>query len=259
MSRLLVIAGPCVLEQGDHALRMAEKLKEMLAKFPVDWVFKASFDKANRTSLDSYRGPGLEKGLAVLSSIKKKLKVGVLTDIHETSQAAPAAEVADILQIPAFLCRQTDLLVAAGKTKKAVNIKKGQFMSPEDMKYAVEKVKSGGSTDVSVTERGTSFGYHDLVVDMRSLLRMRDLGVKVIYDCTHSLQLPGGAGGASGGLREYVLPLARAAAAVGIDGLFVEVHDDPARAMSDKDTQLSLADLPVLLEQVLAVRKAVKA
>jgi 2-dehydro-3-deoxyphosphooctonate aldolase (KDO 8-P synthase) len=256
MNKLLVIAGPCVMEPGGHPLRMAALLGDVMNKYPVRWVFKASFDKANRTSLDSYRGPGLEEGLEILTEIKEKLGVEVLTDIHETAQAAPAADVADILQIPAFLCRQTDLLVAAGKTGRAVNIKKGQFMSPEDMKYAVDKVKSGGSTDVSLTERGTSFGYHNLVVDMRALLMMRDFGAKVIYDCTHSLQLPGGAGGASGGLREFVIPLARAAAAVGIDGLFVEVHDNPSKAMSDKDTQLPLKDLPALLDQVLTVREA---
>jgi 2-dehydro-3-deoxyphosphooctonate aldolase (KDO 8-P synthase) len=259
MSKLLVIAGPCVMEPGGHPLRMAEKLKAIFARYPVEWVFKASFDKANRTALDSYRGPGLESGLEELAAVKAALGVPLLTDIHETAQAAPAATVIDILQIPAFLCRQTDLLVAAGRTGRAVNIKKGQFMSPEDMKYAVDKVRSGGSSDISLTERGTAFGYHNLVVDMRALLMMRGLGARVIYDCTHSLQLPGGAGGASSGLREYVLPLARAAAAVGIDGLFVEVHDDPARAMSDRDTQLPLADLPALLDQVLAVREAVHA
>jgi 2-dehydro-3-deoxyphosphooctonate aldolase (KDO 8-P synthase) len=256
MSRFLIIAGPCVMEPGGHPLRMAEKLKQVLAKYPVDWIFKASFDKANRTAITSYRGPGLEKGLEELAAVKDKLGVRLLTDIHETAQAAPAAKVVDILQIPAFLCRQTDLLVAAGRTGRAVNIKKGQFMAPDDMKYAVEKVKSAGSDEVSVTERGAAYGYHDLVVDMRSLLMLRETGAKVIYDATHSLQQPGGAGGASGGLRQYVLPLARAAAAVGIDGLFVEVHDDPARAMSDRDTQLPLGDLPALLDSVLAVREA---
>jgi len=256
---LLVIAGPCVMEPGGHALRMAEHLKAVMAARPVRWIFKASFDKANRTALHSYRGPGLEQGLKEFSEIKKRLRVELLTDVHETVQVAPAAEVVDMLQIPAFLCRQTDLLVAAGKSGRAVNIKKGQFMAPEDMRYAVEKVKSGGCTDVSLTERGTSFGYHNLVVDMRSLLMMRDLGARVIYDCTHSLQFPGGAGGSSGGLREYVLPLARAAAAVGIDGIFIEVHDDPANAKSDKDTQWPLADLPRLLDEVLAVREAVQA
>jgi 2-dehydro-3-deoxyphosphooctonate aldolase (KDO 8-P synthase) len=258
MNKLLVIAGPCVMEPDGHPLRMAGLLNDVMKKYPVRWIFKASFDKANRTSLDSYRGPGLENGLEILAEIKKILELEVLTDIHEPSQAAPVAKVVDMLQIPAFLCRQTDLLVAAGKTGKAVNVKKGQFMSPEDMKYAVDKVKSGGSKDVSLTERGTSFGYHNLVVDMRALLMMRGLGAKVIYDCTHSLQLPGGAKGASGGLREFVLPLARGAAAVGIDGLFVEVHDDPSKAMSDKDTQLPIKELPRLLDQVLAVREAVK-
>jgi 2-dehydro-3-deoxyphosphooctonate aldolase (KDO 8-P synthase) len=259
MSKLLVIAGPCVMEPGGHPLRMAEKLKEVFAKYPVDWVFKASFDKANRTALDSYRGPGLDAGLEELAAVKAALGVHLLTDIHETGQAAPAARVVDILQIPAFLCRQTDLLVAAGRTGRTVNIKKGQFMAPDDMKWAVEKVKSAGADEISVTERGATHGYHDLVVDMRSLLMLRETGVRVIYDATHSLQLPGGAGGASGGLRQFVLPLARAAAAVGIDGLFVEVHDDPARAMSDRDTQLPLGDLPALLDQVLAVREALQA
>ena len=256
MNKLLVIAGPCVMEPGGHPRMMAEKLKTLFAKYPVEWVFKASFDKANRTAYGSYRGPGLEKGLEELAAVKAALGLRLLTDIHETAQAAPAAKVIDILQIPAFLCRQTDLLLAAGRTGRAVNIKKGQFMAPDDMKYAVEKVKSGGASDISVTERGASFGYHNLVVDMRSLLMLRETSARVIYDATHSLQLPGGAGGSSGGLREYVLPLARAAAAVGIDGLFIEVHDDPSRAMSDRDTQLPLADLPMLLDQVLAVREA---
>ena len=258
MNQLTVIAGPCVMEPGGHALRLAGQLKAVMAGRPVRWIFKASFDKANRTSLNSYRGPGLEKGLEQLAEIKARLNVDTLTDVHETSQVARAAAVVDVLQIPAFLCRQTDLLTAAGKSGRAVNIKKGQFMAPGDMRYAVEKVKSGGCTDVSLTERGASFGYHNLVVDMRSLLMMRDLGAQVIYDCTHSLQLPGGAGGSSGGLRDYVLPLARAAAAVGIDGIFIEVHDDPAHALSDKDTQWPLSDLPRLLDEVLAVREAVK-
>jgi 2-dehydro-3-deoxyphosphooctonate aldolase (KDO 8-P synthase) len=258
MSRLLVIAGPCVMEPGGHPLRMAEKLREIVAKYPVDWVFKASFDKANRTALGSYRGPGMEKGLEELSVVKAKLGVRLLTDIHEPFQAAPAARVVDILQIPAFLCRQTDLLAAAGRTGRAVNIKKGQFMAPDDMTYAVEKARSAGASDLSVTERGASFGYHDLVVDMRSILRLRETGARVLYDATHSLQLPGGAGGVSGGLRQYVLPLARAAAAVGIDGLFIEVHDNPEQAMSDAATQWPLRDLPMLLDEVLAVREVIK-
>jgi 2-dehydro-3-deoxyphosphooctonate aldolase (KDO 8-P synthase) len=259
MSKLLVIAGPCVMEPGGHPLRMAEALRKVFAKYPVDWVFKASFDKANRTALGSYRGPGLEKGLEELAAVKAKLGVRLLTDIHEAAQAAPAAKVIDILQIPAFLCRQTDLLTAAGRTGRAVNIKKGQFMAPDDMKFALEKAQSAGADEVSVTERGASFGYHDLVVDMRSLLMLKETGAKVIYDATHSLQQPGGAGGASGGLRQYALPLARAAAAVGIDGLFIEVHDNPEQAMSDKATQWPLQDLPMLLDQVLAVREAIKA
>ncbi len=251
--KLLVIAGPCVAESQELCLEVASFMKEACAARGLQYVFKASFDKANRSSGGSFRGCGLERGLEMLALVKSKLGLPVLTDVHECCQVKPAAEVADVLQIPAFLCRQTDLLLAAGQSGKFVNIKKGQFMAPEDMKGAVEKVRSTGNKSVALTERGTSFGYHNLVVDMRGLQIMRELGVPVIFDATHSVQLPGGLGNASGGQRQFIRALARAAAAVGIDGLFAEVHPNPAKALSDGPNSLDFADAKKLLDEVSAI------
>ncbi len=255
---LLLIGGPCVLESEDLARQVAETMQEMCSRLGLTYVFKASFDKANRTSLDSYRGPGMEKGLSILQKIRNELKVPVLSDIHEPSQAASAAEVLDILQIPAFLCRQTDLLVAASRTGKPINLKKGQFVSPWDMKNAVNKIRAGGKSPVMLVERGASFGYNNLVVDMRSLPVMRSHDCPVIFDATHSVQLPGGAGGASGGLREFIAPLTRAATAVGIDGLFMEIHPDPEHALCDGPNSMPLHDVENLLTTVLRIRAAVR-
>ena len=232
---IALIAGPCVIESEAHVHFMANAVREIVGPF----VFKASFDKANRTSLSGFRGPGLKEGLRILTGVKAAGH-SILTDIHEPGQAGPAAEVADILQIPAFLCRQTDLLVEAGRTGRIVNIKKGQFVAPHDIRHAAEKVASTGNEKVLLTERGSSFGYNNLVVDMRGLKIMRDSGWPVIFDATHSVQLPSGAGGASGGQPQFIEPLARAAVAVGIDGVFVEVHDRPERALSDGTNALRL-------------------
>jgi 2-dehydro-3-deoxyphosphooctonate aldolase (KDO 8-P synthase) len=232
---LVLIAGPCVIESEEHVHRMARGIRDAVGEF----VFKASFDKANRTSIDAYRGPGLREGLRILAGVKAE-GFPILTDIHEPSQAEPAAEVADILQIPAFLCRQTDLLLAAGRTGRIINIKKGQFMAPHDMHRAAEKVASTGNRQVVLTERGSSFGYNNLVVDMRGLQIMRDSGWPVVFDATHSVQLPGGAGAASGGQPQFIATLARAAVAAGVDGVFVEVHDQPERALSDGANALRL-------------------
>ncbi len=256
---IALIAGPCVLEGRDMALQIARLVKRVAEEFEIAAVFKASFDKANRMSLDSYRGPGLEEGLAILAAVKAETGLPVVTDLHETAQVAPVAAVADLLQIPAFLCRQTDLVVAAARTGKPVFIKKGQFMAPEDMTPVVAKAEQAGAVGVLVGERGTTFGYHRLVVDMRGLEVMRGTGWPVVFDATHAVMLPGAGGGQSGGEREFVAPLARAAAAVGIDALFVETHPDPARAKSDAATQLPLEDLPHLLTQVLAVDGARRA
>jgi 2-dehydro-3-deoxyphosphooctonate aldolase (KDO 8-P synthase) len=247
-------AGPCVIESRAHSVRMAKAIKQVFADLGAAdrLVFKSSFDKANRSAGASFRGPGLEKGLAILSEVKEKTDLPILTDVHEVEQCEIAAEVADVLQIPAFLCRQTDLILAAAGTKKAVNVKKGQFLAPDDCKQIVEKCRSAGNRNVILTERGTTFGYHNLVVDFRSLPMMRALGVPVIYDATHSLQLPGGLGTETGGAREYVPALARAAAAVGVDGYFFEVHDNPAQAKSDKATQLPLSALPQFLSALLS-------
>jgi len=251
-ARLAVIAGPCVIEDLTTCLEVARGLAAAASRLGCGAVFKASFDKANRTSLTAYRGPGLERGLEILAAVREETGLPLITDIHEPAQAKPVAAVVDALQIPAFLCRQTDLLVAAGRTGKPVAIKKGQFMAPEDMRHARDKVRAQGAPCLLV-ERGTTFGYHNLVVDMRGLVIMRGLGVPVVFDATHAVQLPGAAGRASGGDRQYVGPLARAAAAVGIDGLFLEVHPDPPRALSDAGSQLPLADLEPLLARVLAI------
>ena len=255
---LALIAGPCVIESEAHCLDLAQRLKSAAAEHGFPLVFKASFDKANRTSLRSYRGPGLEKGLSILARVRRELGVPVLSDIHEPAQAGPAAEVLDVLQIPAFLCRQTDLLLAAARTGRPVNVKKGQFLAPEDARSILEKVRSAGNPRVFLTERGASFGYHDLVVDMRSLVVLRALGAPLVFDATHSVQTPGGEGERSGGRPEFIEPLARAAAAVGIDALFVEVHDDPARALSDASSALPLERLGALLRSVRAVDAALR-
>jgi 2-dehydro-3-deoxyphosphooctonate aldolase (KDO 8-P synthase) len=255
---LLLIAGPCVIESEAHARSMASAIAAIARRRGVPFVFKASYDKANRTSVSSYRGPGLDEGLRILAGIRTDLGLPILTDIHEPGHAAPVAEVADILQIPAFLCRQTDLLVAAARTGRAVNVKKGQFLAPGDMRHAVAKVTSAGNRRVLLTERGTSFGYHDLVVDMRGLPILRGLGYPVIFDVTHSLQLPGGGDGVTSGLAQYIEPLASAGVAAGVDGVFLEVHDDPSRAKSDAQNALRLDALDALLGRLLAIDAVVK-
>ena len=255
---LVLIAGPCVIEDEAHTLKIAAAVRAIALDRGMPCIFKASFDKANRTSLGAYRGPGLEQGLRVLASVKAQTGLPVLTDIHEPAQAARVAEVADILQIPAFLSRQTDLIVAAARTGRAVNLKKGQFLSPRDMRYAVEKVVQSGNPRVFVTERGTSFGYNNLVVDMRALPQLRELGCPVVFDATHSLQLPGGGEGRSTGQARYVATLAAAAVAAGVDGVFMEVHDDPAVARSDADNALPLGQLDRLLARLLRVDAAVR-
>ena len=239
-SPLFLIAGPCVIESQAHALMMARRLAATARRLGVPYIFKASFDKANRTSASSYRGPGLERGIEILADIRKQVGVSVLTDIHEASQAAPAAEVCDVLQIPAFLCRQTDLLEAAGRSGAVVNIKKGQFMSPWDLRFAVEKIEKTGNRRIVITERGSSFGYNNLVVDMRGLAVMRAWGYPVVLDCTHALQLPGGEGRRSGGQPQFIETLARAGVAAGADGVFMEVHDHPEKALSDGPSALNL-------------------
>ncbi|MFN3939345.1 MAG: 3-deoxy-8-phosphooctulonate synthase, partial [Chitinophagales bacterium] len=248
----LLIAGPCVIESEALCLEVAERMQAIALATGFHYIFKASFDKANRTSSGSFRGDGLEHGLRILQTIKEKTGVSLLTDIHLPSQAAMAAAVVDVLQIPAFLCRQTDLLTAAGETGKAVNIKKGQFMAPEDMRYAAEKVQHTGNPNVLLTERGASFGYHNLVVDMRSLPIMRQFA-PVIFDVTHSVQMPGGAGGKSGGRREFAPYLAKAAAAVGVDGFFIETHPNPEVALSDGPNMIPLDEMEMLLQQLKKV------
>ena len=241
--QLAFIAGPCVIESVEGTMDLAEKLVRLAAALKVPLVFKASFDKANRTSVDSYRGPGLYEGLAILKEVRDRFHVPVLTDIHEPGQAAVVAEVADILQIPAFLCRQTDLVVAAAETGKVVNVKKGQFLAPEDMGNVIDKITSAGNERIILTERGASFGYHNLVADMRSLLIMREFGYPVVFDATHSVQRPGGAGKMSGGDGRWAPALARAAVATGVDGVFMETHVNPAEALSDKANAIAFKDL----------------
>ena len=250
---LTLIAGPCVIESEEHVLRMAEAIRKIAGAY----VFKASFDKANRSSLHSYRGPGLHEGLRILAEVRR-LGIPVLTDIHEPCQAEAAAESVDILQIPAFLCRQTDLLVAAGRTGRAINIKKGQFVAPADFVHAAEKVSSSGNDRIILTERGASFGYGNLVVDMRALPIMAETGYPVVFDATHSVQLPGAAGNASGGQPQFIEPLARAATAVGVAGIFVEVHDDPPRALSDGPNALRLDLLRPFWSRLQAIDSLVK-
>jgi len=254
---LLLLAGPCVLESEEMAREIAREMQAITDRLGISYVFKASFDKANRTSLDSFRGPGLDEGLRQLGRIRAEVGVAVVSDVHEANQLERAADVLDIIQIPAFLCRQTDLLVAAARTGKTVNLKKGQFVSPWDMEHAVNKLRAAGCTRLLLTERGAGFGYNNLVVDMRSLPVMRSLGCPVIYDATHSVQLPGGMGGRSGGQREFIPPLSRAAMAAGIDGLFMEVHPDPDKALCDGPNSWPLDQVESLLRQLLAVRDAV--
>ncbi|HEY2108981.1 MAG TPA: 3-deoxy-8-phosphooctulonate synthase [Candidatus Acidoferrales bacterium] len=250
---LFLIAGPCVIESEAHALMMAEKLGAVAEELGVPYIFKASYDKANRTSLASYRGPGLKNGLKILAKIKRRTGLPVLTDVHQASEVEAAAEVCDILQIPAFLSRQTDLLVAAGKSGRVVNIKKGQFLSPAEMGNAAEKVASTGNEKIILTERGNSFGYQNLVVDMRSFPIMRKFGYPVVFDVTHSVQLPGGEGKSSGGQPEFIEPLARAGVAAGVDGIFLEVHDNPGKALSDGSNALPLGQFRGLLEKIVAL------
>jgi 2-dehydro-3-deoxyphosphooctonate aldolase (KDO 8-P synthase) len=252
---LALIAGPCVIESEEHVQTLASALSTLAKKLKIPFVFKASFDKANRSSVDSYRGPGLEEGLRILKGVRSR-GIAVLTDIHEPSQAAAAAEAVNILQIPAFLCRQTDILIEAGRTGRAVNIKKGQFVSPFDILHAAEKVASTGNDRILLTERGSSFGYNNLVVDMRGLAIMRSFGWPVVFDATHSVQLPGAAGNASGGQPEFIEPLASAAVAVGVDAVFVEVHEAPERALSDGANTLRLDLLEGLLRRLQRISSA---
>ena len=252
----LFIAGPCVIESRDHALAMADKLLKIRDDLKVNLVFKSSFDKANRSSIESFRGPGLEKGLEILRAVKKATGLPLLSDIHDVSQVGPAAEVLDILQIPAFLCRQTDLVAAAARSGKAVGVKKGQFLSPEEAKNILDKGREAGNDRVFITERGSSFGYQNLVVDMRAFPIIRGFGSPMVYDITHSMQKPGGEGKQTGGTPQFARPLARAAAAAGADGFFMEVHDNPPSALSDRTTQIRPEVARSIIEDVLAIRKA---
>ena len=257
---LTLIGGPCAIESEAHALMTAERLVAIASKHRVPFIYKSSYDKANRSSVNSYRGPGLLEGLRILKKVRETLHVPVISDIHDVSEVDPAAEVLDVIQIPAFLCRQTDLVLAAAATGKPVNVKKGQFVAPRDMRNVVDKILSKGNESILLTERGASFGYNNLVVDMRGLEIMRDFGYPVVFDATHSVQLPGGAGDRSGGERRYVQGLARAAVAFGIDALFMEMHEDPdrtlpdGRPLSDGPNMLRIDDLPRLLDQLLAIR-----
>jgi 2-dehydro-3-deoxyphosphooctonate aldolase (KDO 8-P synthase) len=255
---LFLIAGPCVIESREHVFFMATELKKIASAHNVPFVFKASFDKANRSSIRSFRGVGMKEGLRILGDIRESLQLAVLSDVHEASQCKPAAEVLDILQIPAFLSRQTDLLVAAAETGKIVNVKKGQFLAPWEMKNVVDKMREAGNDRVLLTERGATFGYNNLVVDFRSFPIMQSLGCPVVFDVTHSLQLPGGQGQSSGGQPQYIPHLARAGVAAGVDGVFMEVHDNPAKALSDGPNALNLSLLPDLLTQLVEIRKCLR-
>lgn len=255
---LVLIAGPCAIEDENQTLRIAEFLKKLTSDLGIGLVFKASYDKANRTSVTSFRGPGIKEGLRILGRVKAELDLPVVSDVHDVTQVAAAAEVLDIIQIPAFLSRQTDLLVAAGESGRVVNVKKGQFLAPGDMRNAVGKVESTGNQQLLLTERGSSFGYNNLVVDMRGLVIMREMGCPVIMDATHAVQLPGGAGGSSGGQRQFVGALSRAAVATGIDGLFWEVQEDPEKALCDGPNSLYLKDLAGMLKDILAIDAIVK-
>jgi 2-dehydro-3-deoxyphosphooctonate aldolase (KDO 8-P synthase) len=255
---LAVIAGPCVIESKDSALRHAAALKERADRVGVPYIFKSSYDKANRSSVNSFRGLGLEKGLAILAEVKQKIGVPVLTDVHDIDQVGAVKDVADVLQIPAFLCRQTDFVVAVAQSGKVVNVKKGQFLAPWDMRNVIDKILSAGNEQILVTERGASFGYNNLVSDMRSLVVMREMGYPVVFDATHSLQLPGGLGNASGGERKYISALSRAGVATGIDALFMEVHENPEQALSDGPNSLALANFEALIRKVKEIDALVK-
>lgn len=257
-NRLALIAGPCVIEDAERTLAIGKGIKAIADRLGMPYIFKASYDKANRSSYKSFRGPGLKEGLAILAHIKKELGVPVVSDIHCVTQVEPAAEVLDILQIPAFLCRQTDLVNAAARTGRVVNVKKGQFLAPRDMENVVNKVREASNENIMLTERGFSFGYNNLVVDMRSLPIMRSLGYPVVFDATHSVQLPGGAGTTSSGQREFVANLSRAAVATGVDALFMEVHDNPAEALSDGPNMLYLDTLEELLKDLLAIDDVIR-
>jgi 2-dehydro-3-deoxyphosphooctonate aldolase (KDO 8-P synthase) len=250
---LVLIAGPCVLESRDAALQVADSVKAITERLAIPYIFKASYDKANRTSITSYRGPGLAEGLEILAEVKEKVAVPVLSDVHHPQEVVVASQVLDVLQIPAFLCRQTDLVTTAAKQHKPINLKKGQFLAPFDIEAATKKITAFENYDILLTERGTSFGYNNLVVDMRSLVIMRDLGFPVIFDATHSVQLPGAQGTSSGGDRRFIPPLAKAAAAVGIDGVFLEVHDNPEKARCDGPNAFVIKELPALLEKLLRI------
>lgn len=254
---LTIIAGPCVIESEEHTMQAAKTLKEIFSKSSLQFIFKSSYDKANRSSISSYRGPGLEQGLKILERVKQEFDLPIFTDVHSPEEAIAAAEVCDVIQIPAFLCRQTDLLVTAGKTGCAINIKKGQFLAPWDMKNVVEKILSTGNDNILLTDRGTSFGYNNLVSDMRAIPIMQELGFPVFYDATHSVQLPGGNGTYSGGQREFIAPLIRGSIGVGCNGLYIEAHDSPKHALSDKETQLSFAELPALVSEWERIYEAV--
>jgi len=255
---LTLLGGPCVIETESHSVDIAGRIRDVCTARGVHYVFKSSFDKANRTSVSSYRGPGLDAGLAVLDAVKHTVGVPVVTDIHEPDQAAIVATVADVLQIPAFLCRQTDLLLAAAATNRVVNVKKAQFLAADDMRHVVQKLRAGGATRILVTERGTSFGYHNLVVDFRSLTTMRSFGCPIVFDATHSVQMPGGGDGVSSGDRRFVEPLARAAVAIGVDALFMEIHDDPDRAPSDGPNMVRFDDLAPMLDRLLRIHEAAR-
>lgn len=257
-SPLVLIGGPCVIESEEFTLKMAAEIRTVCDRLNIPFIFKSSFDKANRTSVNSFRGQSLETGLEILQKVKEQVGVPVLTDIHESNQAAIVAEVVDVLQIPAFLCRQTDLLMAAAATGRAINVKKGQFLAPWDMKNVVRKLESGGAKNILLTERGSSFGYNTLVVDFRGLPQMRELGYPVVFDSTHSVQMPGGQGDKSGGQRQFVPYLARAAAAIGIDALFMEIHENPDAAPSDGPNMMPLAKLETVLKQILSIRSSLE-
>lgn len=253
-----LIAGPCVIESEENVMLIAKKMKEITEKLGINYYFKASFDKANRTSITSYRGPGIEKGLEILKKVKEELGLRIATDIHEPWQAAKAAEVVDIIQIPAFLCRQTDLLIAAAKTGKLINVKKAQFLAPWDMKNVIGKLEDSGNSNIMLCERGSCFGYNNLVVDMTGLIEMKKFGYPIVFDATHSVQKPGGKGNATGGNREYVEYLAKAAVAIGVDALFMEVHPDPDNALSDGPNMVKLENMEELLTKLIKIQDAIK-
>ncbi len=257
-NKLVLIAGPCVIESEKAIITIAKRLKDITEELEIDLIFKSSFKKANRTSLNSFTGPGIDRGMEILNTVKQKFDLPILTDIHESHEAEKIAMVADIIQIPAFLCRQTDLLLAAGETKKIINIKKGQFLAPEKMTHAIEKVKSTGNNKIMLTERGTTFGYNNLVVDMRALEIMKKLNVPVVMDATHSVQMPGGVGSTTEGNPEFIEPLAKAAVAIGVAALFLEVHPNPPKALSDAGSQLKLSDLKKLMNKLLQIDRIIK-